>query len=128
MTNKSLGVLQIFSEGDHILDKSVFPLHAGENYIGSGHVCDILLSDPDIEEMAFKITISEDGGDYGIEDMSSKLGLYKSGNDSTRQKLKPNKEYEFSSDKPIFIGDRYKCLLITKSFVKSKNFSIPTSY
>jgi len=126
MANKSLGVLQIFCMEDHILDKSIFPLRAGENFIGSTHVCDIFIPDKDIEEMAFKITISEDGGDYGIEDMNSKLGLYKAGNDNTRQKLKPNKEYEFSSDKPIFIGDRYKCLLITKSF-KKENEKIKSS-
>jgi len=108
-SKKTLGVLHLFSENDQILDQSIFPLKSGDNFIGSSRHCDIILPYSSIDGMLCKISLNPDN-EYTIEDLGSKIGIYRTLHDQLRQKLKPNKVYDLYPEKPFYIGDQYRCV------------------
>lgn len=71
---KSL-ILAVYADENNANGKTTYPLHDGENVIGSANSCNIRLNFPQISEEHVKIIISD--GEISIEDMGGPYGVFR---------------------------------------------------
>lgn len=114
MSNNVLGILHLFGDEKPSPAKVVYKLHEGENFIGSSPFSDASFEYPEVDETHCKITLTRDG-EFSIEDIGSKTGIFRTSDGNSRQKLKPNKEYELPPNKAFYLANKYKLLFMPKS-------------
>jgi len=110
MLNRSLGKLYVYLDEHDSNLKSTYELAEGENFVGGSLFCDVKLAYANIAELHCKITLTPQG-EYSIEDLSNlNHGIYRVTPKNSRQKLKPNKEYELLPERPFYLTNLYKCV------------------
>jgi len=110
MLNRSLGKLYVYLDEHDSNLRSTYELTEGENFIGGSLFCDVKLAYANIAELHCKITLTPQG-EYSIEDLSNlSHGIYRVTPKNSRQKLKPNKEYELLPERPFYLTNLYKCV------------------
>ena len=105
--------LLYFQQLNEKFSKWIFPLHEGENIIGSDRDNDIFLflneKEDIIDEIHCKIIVNEN--DIGIINLASK-GNVKRGEDEEKIVLSPGKEYELNNKTVFYLTDNIKFILI----------------
>lgn len=95
--------------------KWMFPLHEGENIIGSDKDVDIFIylneKEDIIDEVHCKIIVNEAQNDVGIISLASK-GSVKRGEGDQKITLSPGKEYELNHKSVFYLTDNVKFMLI----------------
>ena len=95
--------------------KWIFPLHEGENIIGSDKDVDIFIylneKEDIIDEVHCKIIVNEAQNDVGIISLASK-GSVKRGDGDQKITLSPGKEYELNHKSVFYLTDNVKFMLI----------------
>ena len=95
--------------------KWIFPLHEGENIIGSDKDVDIFIylneKEDIIDEVHCKIIVNEAQNDVGIISLASK-GSVKRGDGDQKITLSPGKEYELNHKSIFYLTDNVKFMLI----------------
>lgn len=95
--------------------KWMFPLHEGENIIGSDKDVDIFIylneKEDIIDEVHCKIIVNEAQNDVGIISLASK-GFVKRGEGEQKIVLSPGKEYELNHKSVFYLTDNIKFMLI----------------
>ena len=102
----------------HLCDKYskwIFPLHEGENVIGSDKNVDIFLylneTEDKIESIHCKIIVDENQSNIDIISLTDN-GSVKLDNDDTKQILSPGKNYELKNKSVFYLGENLKFTLV----------------
>ena len=107
--------LLYFQHVNDIFSKWIFPLHDGENVIGSDKEVDIFLYLNEKEELIdsvhCKIIVNEFQNDVGIISLASN-GHVKRGEGNEKIILSPGKEYELNNKTVFYLTDNIKFMLI----------------
>ena len=103
---------------NHLCDKYskwIFPLHEGENVIGSDKNVDIFLylneTEDKIESIHCKIIVDENQSNIDIISLTDN-GSVKLDNDDTKQILSPGKNYELKNKSVFYLGENLKFTLV----------------
>ena len=117
--------LLYFQQINDKFSKWIFPLHDGENIIGSDKGNDIFLylkeKEDIIDEVHCKIIVNEMQNDVGIINLASK-GYVKRGEDNEKITLSPGKEYELNNKSIFYLTDNVKFMLIKGTVEEIHNF------
>jgi len=117
--------LLYFQQIKDTFSKWMFPLHDGENIIGSDKGNDIFLylneKEDIIDEVHCKIIVNEMQNDVGIISLASK-GYVKRGEDKEKIILSPGKEYELNHKSVFYLTDNVKFMLIKGTVEEIHNF------
>jgi len=117
--------LLYFQQLNDTFSKWMFPLHDGENIIGSDKGNDIFLylneNEDTIDEVHCKIIVNEMQNDVGIISLASK-GYVKRGEDKEKITLSPGKEYELNHKSVFYLTDNVKFMLIKGTVEEIHNF------
>ena len=117
--------LLYFQQLNDTFSKWMFPLHDGENIIGSDKGNDIFLylneKEDIIDEVHCKIIVNEMQNDVGIISLASK-GYVKRGEDKEKIILSPGKEYELNHKSVFYLTDSVKFMLIKGTVEEIHNF------
>ena len=117
--------LLYFQQLNDTFSKWMFPLHDGENIIGSDKGNDIFLylneNEDTIDEVHCKIIVNEMQNDVGIISLASK-GYVKRGEDKEKITLSPGKEYELNHKSVFYLTDHVKFMLIKGTVEEIHNF------
>jgi hypothetical protein len=117
--------LLYFQQLNDTFSKWMFPLHDGENIIGSDKGNDIFLylneKEDIIDEVHCKIIVNEMQNDVGIISLASK-GYVKRGEDKEKITLSPGKEYELNHKSVFYLTDSVKFMLIKGTVEEIHNF------
>ena len=107
--------LLYFQHVNDIFSKWIFPLHDGENIIGSDKEVDIFLylneKEDIIDSVHCKIIVNEFQNDVGIISLASN-GHVKRGEGNEKIILSPGKEYELNNKTVFYLTDNIKFMLI----------------
>ena len=107
--------LLYFQQINDKFSKWIFPLHDGENIIGSDKEVDIFLylneKEDIIDSVHCKIIVNEFQNDVGIISLSSN-GYVKRGEGNQKIILSPGKEYELNDKTIFYLTDNIKFMLI----------------
>jgi hypothetical protein len=107
--------LLYFQQTNDKFSKWIFPLHDGENVIGSDKEVDIFLYLNEKEELIdsvhCKIIVNEFQNDVGIISLASN-GHVKRGEGNEKIILSPGKEYELNNKTVFYLTDNIKFMLI----------------
>ena len=107
--------LLYFQHVNDIFSKWIFPLHDGENIIGSDKEVDIFLylneKEDIIDSVHCKIIVNEFQNDVGIISLASN-GYVKRGEGNDKIILSPGKEYELNNKTVFYLTDNIKFMLI----------------
>ena len=107
--------LLYFQQINDKFSKWIFPLHDGENIIGSDKEVDIFLylneKEDIIDSVHCKIIVNEFQNDVGIISLASN-GYVKRGEGNQKIILSPGKEYELNDKTIFYITDNIKFMLI----------------
>ena len=102
----------------HLCDKYskwIFPLHEGENIIGSDKNVDIFLylneTEDKIESIHCKIIVDEYQGNISIISLTDNDSV-KLDNDGTKEILSPVKKYELKNKSVFYLGENLKFTLV----------------
>jgi len=102
----------------HLCDKYskwIFPLHEGENVIGSDKNVDIFLylneTEDKIESIHCKIIVDENQSNIDIISLTDN-GSVKLDSDDTKQILSPGKNYELKNKSVFYLGENLKFTLV----------------
>lgn len=105
--------------------KWMFPLHEGENIIGSDKDVDIFIylneKEDIIDEVHCKIIVNEAQNDVGIISLASK-GFVKRGEGDQKITLSPGKEYELNHKSVFYLTDNIKFMLIKGTLEEIHDF------
>ena len=105
--------------------KWIFPLHEGENIIGSDKDVDIFIylneKEDMIDEVHCKIIVNEAQNDVGIISLASK-GSVKRGEGDQKITLSPGKEYELNHKSVFYLTDNVKFMLIKGTLEEIHDF------
>ena len=105
--------------------KWMFPLHEGENIIGSDKDVDIFIylneKEDMIDEVHCKIIVNEAQNDVGIISLASK-GSVKRGDGEQKITLSPGKEYELNHKSVFYLTDNVKFMLIKGTLEEIHDF------
>ena len=117
--------LLYFQQLNDTFSKWMFPLHDGENIIGSDKGNDIFLylneKEDIIDEVHCKIIVNEMQNDVGIISLASK-GYVKRGEEKEKITLSPGKEYELNHKSVFYLTDNVKFMLIKGTVEEIHNF------
>jgi hypothetical protein len=117
--------LLYFQQINDTFSKWMFPLHDGENIIGSDKGNDIFLylneKEDIIDEVHCKIIVNEMQNDVGIISLASK-GYVKRGEEKEKITLSPGKEYELNHKSVFYLTDNVKFMLIKGTVEEIHNF------
>src|SRR4051794_2467582 len=105
MSNKFIGTLHVYPEENNSDKKISYNLRDGEHIIGSGNLCDIILSFPNIAPKHCKITLERDGP-LKIEDLGSQFATYRVTPMIPRQKLRASTQYDLVPNSPFYIANK----------------------
>ena len=107
--------LLYFQQINDKFSKWIFPLHDGENIIGSDKEVDIFLylneKEDIIDSVHCKIIVNEFQNDVGIISLASN-GYVKRGEGNQKIILSPGKEYELNDKTIFYLTDNIKFMLI----------------
>ena len=107
--------LLYFEQINDNFSKWMFPLHDGENIIGSDKDVDIFLylneKEDIIDSVHCKIIVNEVQNDVGIINLTSK-GYVKRGENDEKITLSPGKEYELNHKSVFYLTDNVRFMLI----------------
>ena len=107
--------LLYFQQINDKFSKWIFPLHDGENIIGSDKEVDIFLylneKEDIIDSVHCKIIVNEFQNDVGIISLASN-GYVKRGEGNQKIILSPGKEYELNDKTLFYLTDNIKFMLI----------------
>ena len=107
--------LLYFEQINDNFSKWMFPLHEGENIIGSDKDVDIFLylneKEDIIDSVHCKIIVNEVQNDVGIINLTSK-GYVKRGENDEKITLSPGKEYELNHKSVFYLTDNVRFMLI----------------
>ena len=107
--------LLYFRQVNDKFSKWIFPLHEGENIIGSDRDVDIFLylnqKQDKIDSVHCKIILKENQNDVGIISLASN-GYVKRGENEETLILSPGKEYELKHKNVFYLTDNVKFMLI----------------
>jgi len=107
--------LLYFQQINDKFSKWIFPLHDGENIIGSDKDVDIFLylnqKQDKIDSVHCKIIVNESLNDVGIISLASN-GYVKRGESEEKIILSPGKEYELNHKNVFYLTDNVKFMLI----------------
>jgi hypothetical protein len=105
--------------------KWMFPLHEGENIIGSDKDVDIFIylneKEDIIDEVHCKIIVNEAQNDVGIISLASK-GFVKRDDGEQKITLSPGKEYELNHKSIFYLTDNVKFMLIKGTIEEIHDF------
>ena len=107
--------------------KWIFPLHEGENIIGSDKNVDIFLYLKEtkdlIESIHCKIILDENKGIISIISLTDN-GTVILSNDDTKKILSPGKEYELKNKSVFYLGENLKFTLINETLDEINKYFI----
>ena len=105
--------------------KWIFPLHEGDNIIGSDKEVDIFLylneKEDIIDNVHCNIIVNEIENDISIINLASK-GYVKRGEGDEKINLSPGKEYELNNKTVFYLTDNVKFMLIKGTIDEIQNF------
>ena len=117
--------LILFQQINDKFSKWVFPLHNGENIIGSDKDVDIFLylndKEDKIDSVHCKIMVNESQNDVGIISLTSS-GYVKRGEGYEKIILSPGKEYELNNKTIFYLTDNVKFMLLKGTIEEMHNF------
>ena len=115
----------------HLIDKYskwIFPLHDGENIIGSDKDVDIFLylneKEEPIESVHCKIILDEIKNKISIISLTDKYIIKTEEQDEIKMNLSPGKEYQLKSKSKFFLGENLKFMVINDTIENINNFFI----
>jgi len=115
----------------HLIDKYskwIFPLHDGENIIGSDKDVDIFLylnaKEEPIESVHCKIILDEIKNKISIISLTDKYIIKTEEQDETKMNLSPGKEYQLKNKSKFFLGENLKFMVINDTIENINNYFI----
>jgi hypothetical protein len=117
--------LLYFSQINDKFSKWIFPLHEGENIIGSDRDVDIFLylnqKLDKIDSVHCKIIVKENQNDVGIISLASN-GFVKRGENEETIILSPGREYELKHKNVFYLTENVKFMLIKGTIEEIHDF------
>ena len=117
--------LLYFSQINDKFSKWIFPLHEGENIIGSDRDVDIFLylnqKQDKIDSVHCKIIVKENQNDVGIISLASN-GFVKRGENEETIILSPGREYELKHKNVFYLTENVKFMLIKGTIEEIHDF------
>ena len=115
----------------HLIDKYskwIFPLHDGENIIGSDKDVDIFLylneNEEQIDSVHCKIILDEIKDKISIISLTDKYIIKTEEQDEAKMNLSPGKEYELKNKSKFYLGENLKFMVINDTIENIDHFFI----
>ena len=113
----------------HLIDKYskwIFPLHDGENIIGSDKDVDIFLylneNEEQIDSVHCKIILDEIKDKISIISLTDKYIIKTEEQDEAKMNLSPGKEYELKNKSKFYLGENLKFMVINDTIENINHF------